>query len=267
MRLTETTLSEQMRSRFVIATGVILFLFGTLLIRVWYLQIFQGRKFKQFSEQNRITIKNIPAMRGRIFDRNGIAIAESRASFDLMLEPGGKREARVEVIGKVADLLNWEESERVSAEKKVRSERGRDPIIVKKDMSRDEVARILVRQYQFPGVEIIHSPARSYPFGSHGSHFLGYLLEVSKRQMQKMRESGNREYKMGDVRGVSGVERAFEKILRGKDGARPFIEDARGREVGEEVSGDLLPDFQRREEEPGLDLVFGHRFETTRRSL
>jgi penicillin-binding protein 2 len=232
----------------------VIFLFASLIGRIWYLQIFQGRKFKQFSEENRIELRKVPAMRGRILDRRGAVIADSRASFDLKLRAHYVEDLSA-TMERLGGLLSLDGSVIHKVETRVRANNPYESIPVKQDMSRDELARILVRQYSFPGVDIVHTPARSYPFGDHGSHLLGYLGEISKKDLAHLKEDGDATYDQGDVWGISGVEKEYDVELRGESGSQPYVEDAKGRELGIESSGDLLPAFQPRDPTRGLDLV------------
>ena len=246
---------EEFQSRFIATTILLIFAFGLLLGRVWYLQIFQGRKFREFSEKNRINVKRIPAMRGRILDRHGQVIADSRASYDLILSPTASNPSVRESVFRLASILNWKDEERDHLLDEIRPGIFHDPVVAKRDLTRDEVARVLARQYLLRGVDIIHSPARDYPYEDNGSHMLGYLGEINQQELRRIRESGNTIYQLGDVWGISGVEKTYETDLRGQYGARPFVEDAWGRELGEEFSSDLLPDFRPRKEVPGRDLL------------
>ncbi len=254
MRISDTV-QHTVRSRFMVANIIVLTLFSLLLVRTWYLQIYQGRRFTAFSEANRISIRKIPAMRGRILDRNGEVIADSRASFDLTILPSRLRDNRTEVLDELSEVLEWNEKEREGISKRLSKGSPHDHVVIQRDISRDRVARFLARQHQFPGVSVVHSPARSYPFGKHGSHMLGYLGEINKRELKGLKAGGDRFYQLGDVWGISGIEKTYEEILRGIPGARPYVEDAWGREIGEEASRDLLPAFRHRDAVPGKDLV------------
>lgn len=255
IRLTSTFPQEEYRSRFVWSAIVILVMFGLLLGRVWHLQIFNGQKWRAFSEANRIEIKRIPSMRGRVLDRNGVVIAESRPSFDLMMTPAHLEETPKRILEKLSQLLKWKNFDSQAVLKKVSRSNPHDEVVVKRDISRDELAYFLVSQHAFPGIAVIDSPARSYPFQMSGSHFLGYLGEVNKDDFRRLKVSEDLEYRLGDVWGISGVEKTFEQYLRGKYGSYPLVEDAKGKPVGEELSEDLLPAFRKQEPVSGQDLL------------
>ncbi|MFH1262803.1 MAG: penicillin-binding protein 2 [Pseudomonadota bacterium] len=255
LKLQDSSPQEDFRSRFA-ATGVLVaMIFALLLGRAWYLQIFNGRKWREFSEANRIEIKRLPAMRGRVLDRHGRIIADSRPSFDLTMTPAQVGKVAEDTIHRLIDLLSWKDVKPEEILDKLRAGNPNDPVVIKRDMSRDELALFLARQYAFRGVEVIDSPARSYPFGTHGSHLLGYLGEVSRQDLKSLEKEGEVGYRFGDVWGISGIEREYEGVLRGENGGIPIIVDAWGRKVGTEFSDALLPEFQPREPSPGTDLV------------
>ncbi len=254
-RLLDSSAQVDFRTRFVTIAILALILFGLLFCRLWYLQIFNGRKWRQFSDANRIEIRRIPAMRGRILDRNGKVIADSRASFDLIITPAEVEGSLEQTVDRLGQLLVWNDADRTAVIDKIRTAHPHDPVIVKRDMSRDQLALVMVRQYSLPGAEIIDSPARSYPYGTHGSHLLGYLSEVGKQDLRNLQRDEESTYRVGDIWGISGVERAFEAILKGDFGSQPVIEDAKGRPVTQEWSRDVLPVFAPKEPVPGNDLV------------
>lgn len=255
LKLSDSSPQEDYRSRFAAAGVLIVIAFGLLLGRAWYLQVFNGRKWREFSEANRIQVKRLPAMRGRILDRNGKIIADSRPSFDLAVTPAQVEKSLEDTLDRLVDLLSWKTVDRQSIYERLRSGNPHDAVVIKRDMSRDELALLLARHYAFRGVEVIDSPARSYPYGTHGSHLLGYLGEVSKQDLRALEREGDDSYRLGDVWGISGVEKTFQSVLRGEDGGIPLIVDAWGRKVGTEFSKSLLPEFQARDPVPGTDLV------------
>jgi penicillin-binding protein 2 len=262
IRVPSGSIESETRNRFQVVNVLLVVLFVTLGIRVWFLQIFQGKKFRQFSEENRIELKKIPAMRGKILDRNGQVLAESRASFDVVLTRQYLEENLNETLDRLGKILSWTEAERKKAATKVLSTHPSEEVAIKNDVSRDQLARLLSRQYSFPGVDVVHTPARTYPYGDHGSHVLGYLSEINAEEFKKLKKdpNSNTVYELGDVWGISGVEKKYDLILKGENGTQPYVEDAKGRKIDAksgtgEFADDLLPAFQRRDPVRGKDLV------------
>lgn len=235
---------------------IVIFIIFVLIMRLFYLQILKGKKFLEFSEKNRISIQKVKALRGKILDRNGQIIADNRPSFDLALIRGYSNETPVEVIEKIQDFLNWDMGEEnlQGVIKKVKSTNRYDPAVIKKDITRDELARSIVREYWLHGLRILEQPVREYPYGDLLAHALGYMGEIGKRTLASVREKGQNTYGLGDYIGMSGVEKLKESDLKGNNGAIPFVEDARGRDLGEEASMALLPEFRKKDPTPGNNL-------------
>lgn len=88
IRVSQSKTQDEYRRQFFFISLVVVFSFLVLIARLWYLQILNGEKWLRFSESNRIEAKRIPAIRGRILDRDGKVIADSKPSFDLKVVPG-----------------------------------------------------------------------------------------------------------------------------------------------------------------------------------
>jgi penicillin-binding protein 2 len=239
-----------------IANWIIVALFFILFLRLFFLQILKGGQFLEFSEKNRINIKTVKALRGKILDRNGEVIADNRPSFDLALVRGYATEKPDLILNDVAEFLKWnmEDKGKQKILKTVYDTNRYDPAILKKDITRDELGSIAAREYWLNGVRILEQPVREYPYGALMSHVLGYLSEIDKPTLKKLKEDPESAYQLGDYIGMSGIEKLKEPVIRGIDGAIPFVEDARGREIGEEASLDLLPAFRKRDPSPGNNL-------------
>src|SRR5438045_1613954 len=152
LKVNETYFQTDVKSKFLFISTLAIILFSGVMVRIWYLQIFQGRKYKQFANENSIELIKIPSMRGRILDRNGHVIAYSRASFDVAITLR-RTEDLDETLSVLSQIFSWKEAD----EDKIRErlfEEGKDvPVVVKRDMTRDELAEVLARQYALPGVE------------------------------------------------------------------------------------------------------------------
>ena len=103
-----------------------------------------------------------------------------------------------------------------------------DPLVVARDITFNQVAKVEMEMFNLPGVSIETIPEREYLFGNLGCHVLGYIGEISKRQLEQ-RDEGT--YAPGDLIGKSGIELVSENTLKGKKGKRVFEVDARGQRV------------------------------------
>lgn len=223
--------------------------------RLWYLQIFKGEEFSAKSSGNFIKELRVPADRGMILDRRGRRLVDNRPSWDLYLTPAFC-EGCDEVIGRLAVYLHLDGEELDRLTEGIARTKGLDrfrPLLVRRDLPRDELDVIEAHRDLLPGTDVIPTPHRDYRYGSSAAHLIGYLGEVSQDELEKGREEGL-GYRLGDYIGKRGIERRFESLLRGKDGIERVVTDAKGRRLPE-LEG-LIPKEERYVASlPGKNLV------------
>ena len=198
-----------------------------LFMRLFDLQILKGEEMRRLSEQNRVRIKKIVAPRGTMFDRNGKVIGDTRPSFNLYIVPEDIKDFTQTVDGLVK-LLDLDREEVIGKLKDSRDFPSSFPVRIKADMSMDQVARVEANKFYLPGISIQIEPKRNYPYATMAAHVLGYVSEVSSEEMKKPEY---KNYSPGDTIGKFGLERMYEKYLRGVDGEKRVEVDASGREV------------------------------------
>lgn len=215
------------RLRILLPVLIIALVFLGIVLRLWYLQIFQYEKFRQLSIRNRIRLKSIPAIRGMIFDRDGNLLVDNRPSFCAAVVPEDVRdhEALFSFLGNVLKMDVREIKERL---KKKAYYASFQPRIIKENCDTVTVARLQVHLSEFPGLEILVRSRRYYKYGPLASHVLGYIGEISQKELKKRKKEG---YQAGDYIGKYGIEKTFEKVLRGKKGGYQVEVDANGREI------------------------------------
>ncbi len=236
-----------------------LFLMGFLLLggRLWYLQVVKGEKFRRFSQENRIELRKKIAPRGIILDRYGKIIADNRPSFDLVMIRGDLDRPINVMLKDLSKLLGPDNFDIDYALDRLKKVPGRyRPVVIKYDLSPDEVSKIEVSSFRLPGVRVELRPVRKYLHGKALCHLLGTVGEINRAELSTMKKKYPEAwYRLGDFIGKSGIERAFEHFLRGRDGEEPVVLDAHGREIkGGEVDS-LLPVFRGKNSVPGNDLV------------
>jgi penicillin-binding protein 2 len=215
---------ERFRPRhqyFVFAAVVI---FVLLFVRLWYLQVIKEQEFQLLSENNRIRLIKIPAVRGMILDRTGRVLADNRPSFNIMVTPEDVDDL-AGLIEQLSPLLD------LSPDEIIRTITDRDrppfqPVAIKRDVSWEELSFIKTHRLDLPGVEVQIEPIRTYPYDTLAAHVLGYVGEINREELQE-----RRGYQMGDWVGKCGVELTWEEHLRGIDGGRQVEVDAVGKEV------------------------------------
>jgi len=226
---------KKLQSRTSVAYFVVVFVFGILCLRLWFLQIVEGNNYRKLSENNRIRIQEIPAPRGLILDSAGRVLAGNRPSFDICLVPQHTYNPE-DVLKRLAKLLGCDLSR---LKQRVERSRGRPPfesITLKSDVSRDTLAFVLTHRLDLPGIVVESTPARHYPFGTLACHLLGHMGEIDPRELARPDFA---LYKMGDFVGKSGVERAFELHLKGTDGGYQSEVNAVGYKIN--IMGQVNP--------------------------
>lgn len=214
-----------------------------LAIQLYRLQITQGEEYAAKSVANFVKEVRLRADRGLIKDRRGTILVDSRPSFDAFITPAFCTSCAQEVLPRLGELLGWDETTRKKVEEQVRLARRTapfQPLPVRIDLTRDEYDRINARRDMLDGVEVVPVPHRNYRTGNVLSHVLGYMNEINPDEMERLNSEGSR-YALGDYIGRRGLERYFESTLRGTDGVRKEVVNARGK-VLEEFSEKLGKD-------------------------
>lgn len=214
----------ELAGRIATATFLCFFVFFILILRLWFLQIFKGDHFRDLSENNRLKTVFIPPPRGLIKDRNGKLLVKNRPALNIEFIRADAERPR-ETISKLADVLELSSEELWDSLKHQRKRRRYEPQILLKDVSRDMIAKVVARGHELPGVVVNSYPARDYIYGPLASHVLGYIGEISKKQLDSPSFDG---YRMGDLVGKYGVERKLEWAMQGKRGKRKVVVNAKG---------------------------------------
>ncbi|MFV1951840.1 MAG: penicillin-binding protein 2 [Nitrospinota bacterium] len=216
--------TENTRRRMIPLAIIIIISFLILLLRIWYLQIVRGESLRNLSENNRIRMISLSGYRGKILDRNKRTIVSIRPSFNLYIIPEDIKDTE-----KVFSLLNTRLGlDKNELKKKIKSSSPFKNILIKGDISREDVAFIMEHSVDLPGVLLKVESMRSYEYKDLASHIVGYLGEVSREQLKNMGDSG---HDLGDFIGQYSLEKIYEDVLRGKKGGRDIEVDASGREL------------------------------------
>ena len=210
---------------------VIAFILLTILgVRLYYLQMVKGDYYAEKAENQRVRLIPIPAPRGAIFDRNGKILVDSRSTYNITLakEPIKKIDV-TERIGDYAQGLSLEPqfvSERLNLLKKQVSDF--EMMVLKENATIQDITWVEAHSMEFPELRVELQPQRIYPLGMTLAHVLGYVGEISPKELEKpeVREKG---FRPGDIVGKGGLEQYYDEFLRGHDGYRKVIVDSRGR--------------------------------------
>lgn len=201
--------------------------FLCLVVRLWVLQVLQGERFTDLAKNNRIRIKTIPGIRGMVFDRKGRLLIDSQPTFDLLFVPEDAKNPRT-TLRYLARLLGVVEKTFLGELDRNKKRRPFREITLERDIDWRSVVAVETHATDLPGVSLKIHPRRSYLSRGVTAHLLGYLGEIGPSQLKILRHEG---YKMGDVVGQFGLEKSWEKYLRGRSGGQQVEVDALGKQV------------------------------------
>ena len=202
---------------------------GTLLaVRMGYIAIAENEKYRVEAESNRVNLTLIPPRRGWILDRNGAPLASNRADFrvDIIPERTPNPDKTVETLG---EILGYEPARIQDLKDAMEGARGFQPVEVGTGLDFEQFAAISVRLPDLPGVVPQRGFTRYYPTGPSVGHLIGYVGPASAEEyeLDKNPLLITPGYKIGK----DGLEKQFEKNLRGEPGARRVEVTASGRIV------------------------------------
>jgi penicillin-binding protein 2 len=209
-----------------IVAFVLLALLG---VRLYYLQIVQGDYWAGRAENQRVRLIPIPAPRGVIFDRNGKILVDSRPTYNVVLsnEPLKKIDVS-ERVPEYSKGLNLEPDFVVERLNLIKKQNEFEALVLKESATMQDIAWVESHGLEFPELRIELQPQRFYPHGTILAHVLGYVGEISPKQLESD-EYRAKGFRPGDIIGKGGLEQSYDEFLRGKPGYRKVIVDSRGR--------------------------------------
>lgn len=210
--------------RYLLTKIFILILFGILLIRLSYLQIYKGKEYKDKSTNNRVRFIRNSAIRGNILDSNGEIIATSKIGYRLnYLE---ERKTTPEIIKNISKLTGYSEK---YIEKRIKygeiSMYTRQNMLIE-DLKEKVAHKIFEKIDEYPYLEVEMYYKRKYLYPNSSSHLIGYVKKISNKEYEKLKDEG---YSDKDTIGKEGVEKKYDSILKGKKGYQYFEINARGK--------------------------------------
>ncbi|MEJ7825155.1 MAG: penicillin-binding transpeptidase domain-containing protein [Solirubrobacteraceae bacterium] len=267
-------ITPQLALRVAVLGAVALGLFAIVFFRLWYLQVLSGDQYLAEANSNRVRVLPIPAPRGKIVDRNSKPIVVNKRAAVIEIDPSklpqverdlaaswgqrtGRREARPESqkgepipipgiptatlrerytrLGKVLNLQpNTIHRRVVRSLVLVPYSAAR----VKTDVRASVLSYIRERPEEFPGVKVDQTFLRDYPGDRLAAQILGFASQISPDELKEKRYRG---VKQGTIVGKDGLERAYDKYLRGQNGSRRVQVDANGRPVANRRLTDTRP--------------------------
>ncbi|HEY6360103.1 MAG TPA: penicillin-binding protein 2 [Vicinamibacterales bacterium] len=200
-------------------------IFAALAIAFWFLQIVQNKKFEEMAENNHQRTLALRAPRGVLFDRSGKVLVENRHAYRISIDRERTKdmERTVSLLSAVAGL---DPADVKAAVDRQRGEPSYRPIVIVEDASLAQVAAITARRLDFelPDVVVEEVPTRQYPTDALAAHLFGYVGQASDAQLGD-------GVQQGSIIGQSGIERVYNKLLMGEDGAKRVVVNSMGREI------------------------------------
>jgi penicillin-binding protein 2 len=218
---------EQRRAltvRLSILQGVVCVLFAALAVSFWVIQIVQHQKFQEMAENNHQRTLALRAPRGVLFDRDLKPLVVNRRSFSISIVREHSQDMD-RAIRLLSSALGLDEAGVRASVERHRREPSYRPIPIVMDATPAQVASVLARQLELPEIRIEQVPTRKYP-DTMAAHLFGYVGEVTDAQVND--QDG---LKSGDIVGQAGVEKIYNGLLMGDDGARRVVVNSVGREV------------------------------------
>jgi len=226
-RLTSAVSKEKIK-HFFIFVFLIIFL---LLVRVFYLQIIKGKEYRLIAEGNRIKTETLTSARGIFYDRYHNVLVSNIPKFSLLVErdilnqTGAKQDKLIEKISFLTHLSKKEILEKLSNESQSQSD-SKD-ILISRDVDYEKALILKVDQEKYPGLKLQLTPKRKY-IDSSLSHILGYLGKIDAEEWQRLKKQN---YQFIDLVGKAGLEKEYEKLLRGQPGKIEKEVNAQGKVI------------------------------------
>ncbi|MHB1700710.1 MAG: penicillin-binding protein 2 [Acidobacteriaceae bacterium] len=207
-----------------IVTAVLLVLGSGL----WRLEVLGASNYRALAEQNRIRKVPVLAPRGKILDREGRLLVDNYPSVSCYILREQVKDESVD-LPLIARGMHIPVEQIQAILKKYQASPKYQPIPLKLDITPDEQAFIEAHRNELPELETIEEQRRLYPRDGFAAHMIGYVGEVSEQMLNDPRYAF---YEPGDVVGKSGIELAYDSVLRGTNGSRDVIVNSHGKEIG-----------------------------------
>lgn len=213
--------------------------FALIVARLFYLQILEHAHYRKLATEIFVREEEVIAQRGRIIDRNGKLLADTRSYFEITLTPQYLLDKDT-VIDNLTRLIPIKKEDILERLNKARGEPGFFPVVVAEDIPFNWLSRL--REHQSPdydtheglnlsGVTVRHWPLRQYLHPELFAHVIGYLGEIDPKRLATEKVGHPGIYSSGDLTGIGGLEESYDLTLKGVDGQLARVVDARGHEI------------------------------------
>jgi len=230
--LRETHIFQQ---RVLVAVVLLALILCLIIARLVYLQVVNHDHYTTLSEDNRLNILPIPPIRGLIYDRNGILLAQNLPSFTLQITPEHVTDL-AQTLKQLRELIDITDEEIARFDELRQNKRRFEGIPLRFRLNDVERAKVAVHQDQLPGVEVTAELTRDYPQGQLASHAIGYVSRINEAELMQLEIT---RYSATKHIGKVGVERSYEDLLHGEVGFERVETNSQGRTMSSTV--EVLP--------------------------
>ncbi|ROR91659.1 penicillin-binding protein 2 [Nocardioides aurantiacus] len=254
--------SEKSRLRLFVVQALVVSLFLTLFVRLWYMQVATGEGYQAAAAEQSVRDVVVQPARGLIVDDVGRPLVANRSSWVVSVDRTllGKlpEDIRERTLDRLAGVVKVERAT-IDARMVVCGQSGAEagscwngspyqPVPVARDVPQQVAVKLLERTEEFPAVLAQQESVRAYPnpFGVNGAHVLGYLSPITGGELEEAEKESDTSVNGASVVGRAGVEKAYDRYLRGTPGYKKVAVDSMGRVLGD--SGEV-------ESTPGATLV------------
>ncbi len=200
--------------------------FFLILLRLIILQIFNYESFKKMSDENRIRLIDSQPIRGRIIDKNGNVLADSRIKYSLIIKPQSVKKRNWEKHKlSIADLLDIESN--VIQKKYFEGLKNQQlSVSIIDDLNEDQLIKFKENEDNLSSFEIATKLIRNYPYKSLAAHVIGYTQPITDSEYKFLSKKG---YKLNDFIGRTGIEYVYEDFIRGEWGGEMIEVNSQGK--------------------------------------
>jgi penicillin-binding protein 2 len=228
-------MSDNSRVRVSIVGVVVIALFASLFVRLWFLQMGPDQSLGKVVSTLGTRVIQTESPRGEILDRNGKILAQDVASWAVTVDRNMPDKTLSRVLGSLAEVLDVPENTLRANYNSVRQSPLKAAVV---DLNVPLPKQLAIREHSedYPGVNVVELTVRKYPYDGLASQVLGYLGEVDALDPTQYKQLQKKGYQPGDLIGREGIEAAYEPVLRGKPTREVVQVDPTGKQVGPPVS-------------------------------
>jgi len=252
--MTLIQITDRERTRLIVLALIVFSALALLALAIWFIQLGRGHFYRASQEQQSVRRVRLPAVRGKIFDRNGACLADNQPDYGIAVyleelrRSDKKRQTAQKAWGLIRQISQTLDLEPQTSLQQINAHlysRKPLPLLAWRHIDAGTMARFAENEIKFPAADIMFDAKRVYPQGAIAAHLLGY---VGAAQAAAEDDEQQYHYYLPDMEGKRGIEKVYNRLLAGTAGGRLMRIDASGYKHDEES---LLSPV------PGADLRLG----------